>query len=385
MSTLRSVPARLAALTLVDALDFDTRPTFAIDLDVANVSLDIVYCNPALAHATKLLAKIGGQEKDGKTAIFSDTEQTQESFREWVLGSADVADDDGEHRGNTCLFAGFLWAATTLGRLVIVSGVQHLQPRAGGTLSTPLRYGSKAEKMYTRPGKHTQMDILPVPPMPPLQTPPSSTVQHDSYDYTLDPPPTTMSDHVRYFRSVDWAQTSLGPMCSWSPQLRCVINMMLKDSHPAILFWGPDEVAMVYNEAYVDIISFLYPCMGASARVVAKEYWVHFQPLVDHIDATGQTLSEVNMPVFIDRQGFLEEAFYDFQLIPILDGTGHIAGYYQPLIDTTMYVFVTCFVSVICRTNTRPETTCSNVECRVSLRLEAAPQTLATSPHGGMP
>jgi hypothetical protein len=356
------VPARLSALTLVDALDLDERPTFAIDLDVASVFFELVYCNPALAQSAELLVKIGGQEKGSTAAIFSNTERTHERFCKWVLGSTDVADDDEAHCGNAYLFAGLLWVATTLGRLVIVSGVQHLRRRAGGSRSTPPGYGPVIEKIHTRPRKRPQMEIVLVPLLP---TPPSPTVKYDSYDYTLDPPPTVMSDHIRYFRSVDWAQTSLGPMYSWSPQLCCVVNMMLKDSQPAVLFWGPDEVAMVYNEAYIDIIGFLHPCMGASARVVANEYWVHFQPLVDHIDTTGQTLNEENKPIFIDRHGFLEETFFSFQLIPILDSAGYIAGYYQPLVETTMYAFDMCCVSIICYANTRPETTCLNVECRV--------------------
>jgi hypothetical protein len=332
-----SVPARLAALSLFDAVDLDARPTFAIDLDAANVPLELAYCNPALAQAVALLAKIGGQDTDRTMAASSDSEQTNANFRAWVLGSADVPNDDSACHGNAYLFAGYIWAATTLGRLKLVSGVQHLWPRAGRSYSSPPKHSSAVEKVHTRPRERPQMKIVPMLPAPTT----SPTVHLASYDPTLDPPPANMSDHVRYFSSVDWAQTVLGPMSSWSPQLRCVVNMIMNDSHPAIVFWGQHDVAMIYNAAYVDIIGSMHPCMGASARVVAKEYWVHFQPLVDHIDATGQTLSEKDMLVFIDRHGFLEEAFFSFQLIPILDGTGHVAGYYQPLVETTMCASVT--------------------------------------------
>jgi hypothetical protein len=330
-----SVPARLAALSLLDAIDLDARPTFAVDLDAANVPLELAYCNPALAQAVELLAKIGGPDKDRTMTTSSDSEQTNKNFRAWVLGSVDVRNDDWALQGNTYLFAGYIWAATTLGRLKLVSDVQHLCPRAGRTHSS--KHNSAVEKVHLRPRKLPQMGTAPMLPAPPT----SPTAQHASYDATLDPPPTKMSDHVRYFRSVDWAQTVLGPMSLWSPQLRCVANMILNDSHPAIVFWGQHDVAMIYNAAYVDIIGPMHPCMGASARVVAKEYWVHFQPLVDHIDATGETLCEKDMLVFIDRHGFLEEAFFSFQLMPILDGTGHVVGYYQALVETTMCASIT--------------------------------------------
>lgn len=207
-----SQPPRLAELTLLDALDLDERPTFVINLDAANVSLELVYCNPALAQATELLAKIGGQERDSTTTLFSDTQQTHKDFREWVLGLIDVLKDDGVRRGNAYMFAGYIWSFTTLGCLKMVSGVQHIWPRAGRTHSFPLKYGPAVENLHRRPRKRPQMEIVPVPMLPtPTHSP---TLQHNSYDYTLDPPPIKMSDHIRYFRSVDWAHTLLGPMSS---------------------------------------------------------------------------------------------------------------------------------------------------------------------------
>ena len=55
---------------------------------------------------------------------------------------------------------------------------------------------------------------------------------------------------------------------------------------------------------------------------------------------TGETVSDQGMPVFLDRHGFLEEAYFSFQFTPIVDATGHVTGYYQPLVETTKALLV---------------------------------------------
>lgn len=77
--------------------------------------------------------------------------------------------------------------------------------------------------------------------------------------------------------------------------------------------------------------------LGQSARTAASDYWPTFQPLIDHINATGQSVYEAEIPLFIDRLGFLEETYWSFQLIPVLDNAGHVSGYYHPLFETTRY------------------------------------------------
>jgi hypothetical protein len=83
--------------------------------------------------------------------------------------------------------------------------------------------------------------------------------------------------------------------------------------------------------------------MGKSAREVASEYWPTFQPLVDHINATGQSVCDNDLPLFIDRHGFLEETYWSFQFIPVLDSDGFIAGYYHPLFETTKHVYTASY------------------------------------------
>jgi hypothetical protein len=158
------------------------------------------------------------------------------------------------------------------------------------------------------------------------------------YDCTMDNDRTEgLNPHVAYFRSIHWGQTPLGEIKQWPPILRQAVNVVMKDSNPAVLFWGP-EVIMIYNEAYIQILGVLHPCLGKSARIAARDYWGHCEPLVQHIDATGSTVVERDLPMFLERHSFLEETFFSFQFIPILDGNGYVAGYYEPISETTKYV-----------------------------------------------
>lgn len=53
-------------------------------------------------------------------------------------------------------------------------------------------------------------------------------------DWTLDIPD---SDHVRFFRQVDWASSPLGPVSQWASALRLYTYNVFADSRPAVLYW----------------------------------------------------------------------------------------------------------------------------------------------------
>ncbi|KAL1610220.1 hypothetical protein SLS60_001885 [Paraconiothyrium brasiliense] len=346
--SLRSIPElkrassreELTSVGLLNALDNDIRASFVVDIS-SKISqdggLDLVYVNPALACAPVLLAKLRGD--NASTTLFLDDGPQRAAFAQWLWGRVDIM--DLAVIGDAYLFADYLWWATTItgGRHRVVSGapaallrkqeIRYEKPHSDGRID--LREHKEPENMPQYlpgrlPAAHGRMDL-------PSETTPAPSF--GSFDYTRDSPCPNMSDHVLYFRSIDWSNTPLGPMSSWSPQLRCIVNMILNDHHHAVMFWG-DEAIMIYNEAYVELIGVMHPCMGQSAPVVAKDFWPHLEPLVQRIKSTGKTFSNTDLPLFLDRHGFLEEAYFSFQFIPILDSSGYgVAGLYQPLVETT--------------------------------------------------
>jgi|TARA_R110002003_G_scaffold117_4_gene10383 hypothetical protein len=347
--TIRTIPQlrressreELAAVKLLDALDTDERPSFAIHVELAqerdaDAPLDLIYCNAAFNNSDGLLARVTGQN-DGR-GLFMEHGTAHIAFRKWLRGVDD--ETDFARRGNAYIFDGLIWTTTTIEAYKIVSGLhvsllwpdvlpgKHLEELLGTPKNMPVQGRAPA-----LPHLSSAVDGLGQDEHAPLQQ-----SQHGPYDMTSAEPPTRfVGEHIEHLRGVDWAQTPLGPMNAWSPELRNAVNMCLNDVHPCMLFWG-DDVTMIYNEAYVQLIGVMHPqAMGKSARKVASDYWPTFQPLIDYINATGRAVCENEMPIFVDRLGFLEETYWSFQFIPVLDREGHIAGYYHPLFETTKY------------------------------------------------
>jgi PAS domain-containing protein len=340
--SIRSIPklshasshAELPSLGLLDALRADHRPSFIVDVSPKSKhdgSLDFAYYNPALLVASELVSLIEGRGSLG--TISADTLEPYQAFKKWLWGKAD--ETDRARRGQAYLFGEHLWHVTAMEQYRVANGV----PIA---LMSPVLNdngaGTKTPDYFDAREHMTPKNLPQFAERPPASTPPSAhgslMTSYGSFDYTLDPPSATMTEHIQYFRSIDWAATPLGAMESWCPKLRCAVNLMMRDQYPAVLFCG-DDMTMIYNEAYIELISVMHPCMGHSARVAAKHFWPHFQPIVDHINATGQTVSDCDLPLFLDRHGFLEEAYFSFQFTPIFNTAGHVTNYYQTLTETT--------------------------------------------------
>ncbi|KAH5248824.1 hypothetical protein HBI70_215780 [Parastagonospora nodorum] len=349
--TIRSIPELkressrevLAAVGLLAALDIDDRPSFAIRIQSppsqpsdADECIDLVYCNAAFTSNEGLLARVSGQLD--AASIFAEHGQPQQAFRKWLRGTSD--ENDFCRRGNAYMFDGLIWTAITIKDHKIVSGLYAslLWPDTGP--------GKRLESVPVRPLNMPVQGRAPiVPPNPYLHDSPSKKnterlppVHGVSYDVTLSNPPNSiLNDHIKHFRSIEWADTPLGAMNVWPPELRNVVNMCLNDIQPCMLFWG-ESLTMIYNAAYVQILGIMHPgALGQSARHFASEYWHTFQPLIDHMNNTGQSVCDYEIPIFIDRHGFLEETYWSFQFIPVLDCQGHIAGYYHPLFETTKH------------------------------------------------
>ncbi|KAF1941111.1 hypothetical protein EJ02DRAFT_348488 [Clathrospora elynae] len=342
----QSLQQELAAVTLLEALEHDDRPTFAIEVESAptyHAPLDLLYTNTALTAIEGLLANVTGHQE--ATSVFNESSWLQLAFWRWLCGQA--MESDVHRRGNAYTFEGHIWNALTIGRYIIVSGVPTLllwvgaAPGGRGRSRQDTTLSAQLSSDILSHGKARQPTALPshftlsaqfgsdVPP-------PAVAAKHGPFDYTLHPlPPAVASNaHIDYFRSVDWTDTPLGPMEAWPSDLRSIANMVLNNIFPAVLFWG-DDVVMLYNEAYSKLLGPLHPCMGKSVRTEAVEHWLAFQPLVDHINATGESVTEKDMLLFIDRHGFLEETHWSFQFIPILDSNGHVTAYFQSFYEVT--------------------------------------------------
>lgn len=92
---------------------------------------------------------------------------------------------------------------------------------------------------------------------------------HADDDWTATLPQTA---HVDFIKSRDWAASDLGPISSWSPQLRMAVRNMLINPRPANIYWSAQEShdilkrladmsrgtnwTAIYNESFVPLVGF---------------------------------------------------------------------------------------------------------------------------------
>ena len=135
-------------------------------------------------------------------------------------------------------------------------------------------------------------------------------------------------------RSMDWSQTPLGPLESWPQSLRTSVSLCLSSTFPILVAWGPDDI-QIYNDAYRPICGDLHPqSMGAPF----KEVWASALPVVgDAFDRAhqGEGAYIRDQRMFLDRLGYLEEAFMTFSFSPIRDESGAVGGIFHPITEST--------------------------------------------------
>ena len=141
-----------------------------------------------------------------------------------------------------------------------------------------------------------------------------------THDWTRSVPSENLTEFQRFTRDdVDWQKSPLGPMHQWPCQLRQMVLVIIADPAPAVVLYGdPEEVAIVYNEAYTGLIGSKHPKLqGQLARTELKEAW-NFDKLLHEQLETGLTTVGEAHPVLLHRHGFLEESFFSFRFIPVI-------------------------------------------------------------------
>lgn len=72
----------------------------------------------------------------------------------------------------------------------------------------------------------------------------SRSIESNSFDWTRLPLSPSLPRHVQFARSIDWASTALGPIETWSFDLRAMCNLILASPHPAAMYWGPEYIGL---------------------------------------------------------------------------------------------------------------------------------------------
>jgi PAS domain S-box-containing protein len=129
-------------------------------------------------------------------------------------------------------------------------------------------------------------------------------------------------------RATDWSKTPLGASESWSPALRMMVNFMLANRFPQLLWWGP-QFCSLYNDAYVPILGEKHPwAIGRPVSEVWHEIWHVLKPLIETPFQGGPATWMDDIELVLNRRGFLEETHFTVAYSPVPDETapGGIGG-----------------------------------------------------------
>jgi PAS domain S-box-containing protein len=126
--------------------------------------------------------------------------------------------------------------------------------------------------------------------------------------------------HAR-MRSADWSKTALGAPQSWSPALRMMVKFLLANRFPQLLWWGP-EFSSLYNDAYIPILGAKHPwALGQPVSKVWHEIWNVLKPLIETPYNGGPATWMEDIPLEINRRGFVEETHFTIAYSPVPDET----------------------------------------------------------------
>lgn len=372
----RSMPPQLMDLQgvgVIELLEHDERPTFIIDLkEPANFGpgqLHLLFANASLRASSRIYGLIS--ESSEQNSNFS-------RFKAWVVSFVKQS-----RSMDVCLpslsYGGISWTCSTIrNRYRFVSGNSAavsitptspsplaqtssvLDQRARGPTPsrephTPGRDRSVSDADYF--GETTAEDripdvfdrrarseprdlshlpdttMLPNDNISPIGIPELEVVKA-SFDWTrilTD----SMSSHLKFARSVEWEHTPLGSIDYWPADLRTMSNLIMGSPHPAAMYWGPEFIA-IYNEAYIEMAGKKHPqLMGMSYTDAWAEIWDALKPTFDAAWNHGHATMKHDDRLFLVRNGFIEETFFNWSIVPLVGGDGSVVALYNPAFENT--------------------------------------------------
>ncbi len=135
--------------------------------------------------------------------------------------------------------------------------------------------------------------------------------------YSLEP----TSELGSLIRTKDWSRTPIGPPERWSPTLKTVVDFLIVNRFPLLLWWGPQYVS-IYNDAYRPILGTKHPsALGQPFREVWTEIEHVVRPLIDAPFNGGPATWMDDILLEVRRHGFTEETHFTIAYSPVPDET----------------------------------------------------------------
>jgi PAS domain S-box-containing protein len=136
-------------------------------------------------------------------------------------------------------------------------------------------------------------------------------------------------------RATDWSKTALGDPGEWPQSLRTSVAMVLDNPFGMYIAWG-DEFIQLYNDGYRPILgSTKHPqALGIGTRETFSEIWHIIGPMFEGV-MQGKAVGFPDFMLPLNRNGFVEECYFDFSYSPIRKDDGKVGGVLVTVIETT--------------------------------------------------
>jgi hypothetical protein len=139
-------------------------------------------------------------------------------------------------------------------------------------------------------------------------------------------------------RAYDWTSHPLGPPPGWPQSLRTIVRVMLNSRYQMFVWWG-DELWNFYNDAYASILGKRHPsALGQQASQIWKEIWDVVGPQALQVLHQGQATWHAEMPLIMERNGYVEECFFTYSYSPVPSDDGGIGGVFCACSEDTFRV-----------------------------------------------
>ncbi|KAI4727162.1 hypothetical protein E4T49_05024 [Aureobasidium sp. EXF-10728] len=170
---------------------------------------------------------------------------------------------------------------------------------------------------------------------------PWTDAQEKIIDWTRFPHQVRQSAWVDFIKTYPFEKTFLGPISRWSDDLRRLAVQIMSSPAPRMVYWGPEQ-AIIYNEAAATLLGSKHPNFALGNRFI--DVWgpeiheKHMKMIRTALDR-GQVAEAREMEAVLERNGFIEETYWDVVLQPCSGPEGHMVAVLNTYQECTSSVF----------------------------------------------
>ncbi|GIE84172.1 SpoIIE family protein phosphatase [Actinoplanes regularis] len=139
----------------------------------------------------------------------------------------------------------------------------------------------------------------------------------------------------RRMAALDWSASPAGDPSTWPPELVDAVVTALASRARICVFWGPEHVVL-YNDAYLPVPGAGHPAhLGRPGRELWAESWDRISGPLRRVAETDAAVRADDLLLTIERNGSVEQAYFDVSYAPIRAADGSVSGSTCIVTETT--------------------------------------------------